>query len=170
MNRPTGAGQRPTPAAAPARGGGSPARRDARRAEPGSRQEHGKPKREQLDDVQRDRPLGAEPGGAHGEDRDPDGLEHGALLVLLPAAQAAPDGHQNPGKAGHPAQHTVEEADARIRRRAGLDRRQGRARESVEAIENQESRHAFAHLGRIGKGENPDAEWDTERGTEEERP
>src|ERR1700730_6226924 len=64
-------------------------------AQPGGDEQHRKSKQEQPDCVCRDDTLGAEPRGAHGKDRNRYGLKDGALLILRPAAQPAPDCHEN---------------------------------------------------------------------------
>src|SRR5450759_3252719 len=68
-------------------------------AEPGAGEQHRESDQEKPDGVCRDRTFGTEPCSTHGKDRNSDGLEDRALLVLRPAAQAAPDCDENAGKA-----------------------------------------------------------------------
>src|SRR5207244_1914503 len=69
-------------------------------AQPSSGEQHRQADEEQPDRVGRHRAFDPEPYGAHGENGDADGLKDGALLVLFPAPQAAPDGHQDASQAG----------------------------------------------------------------------
>src|SRR5215470_17725843 len=57
--------------------------------EPGAEEQHGQAEQEQPHRSGLKRSAGAEPQAGHGEDGHAHRLEHGALLVLAPAAQAA---------------------------------------------------------------------------------
>src|SRR5262249_7334400 len=82
------------------------------------------------------RAVDPKPQTAHGEDRDPNRLEDGPLLVLGPTTKAAPDGRENAGEAGEAAENAVQKAHARVRRGTaalnGLHRRSGQAIGAVE--------------------------------------
>ena len=52
----------------------------------------------------------------------PHRLEHGALLGRRPSAQCAPDGEDNAGETGRPAEHSVQHADHAISEAPGLAR------------------------------------------------
>src|SRR5215831_2478558 len=78
----------------------------------------------------------SQPQAAHGEYRDANRLKHRALLVLGPAANAAPDGGENAGEAGQAPEDSVQKADAGIGcRTATLDGVHRRSSEAVNAIE-----------------------------------
>src|SRR5262245_66290842 len=71
---------------------------------------------EEPNGVGRYRAVDPKPQTAHGEDRDPNRLEDGPLLVLGPTTKAAPDGRENAGEAGEAAENAVQKAHARVRR------------------------------------------------------
>src|SRR4030088_2048107 len=91
-------------------------------------------------------------------------MKQSALHVLSPAAQTAPDGDENSGKPGNAAEHAIEEADAGVGRGAPrLDRSNRRAKQRIEAVENQERADARAHMRRVRPGQDADADGYAER-------
>src|SRR5262249_21063902 len=80
--------------------------------EPGAGDHNGQCDNKQRHHLARDRTLAAEPRGAQGESGDPDRLKHGALLILGPAAQLAPDDRDDSGKTARPAKYSVHDTPA----------------------------------------------------------
>src|SRR5262249_11409429 len=88
-------------------------------SQPRPSKQHGKAEDEEPDGFARYRPLHPEPQPAHREYGDADRLEHGALLVLPPAAHAGPNGRENACQPGEAAENAIEKSDPCISRRAG---------------------------------------------------
>jgi hypothetical protein len=88
-----------------------------------------------------------------------------------PATQVAPDNRHDAGETRDPAEHAVEEAGTRIEHdSAAANRRERRARETIEAVQDKKNADADLQLSNIRPIENRDAERDTECGPCDERP
>jgi hypothetical protein len=113
----------------------------------------------------------SQPQGAHCKNCDADGLKDGALLVLGPAANAAPHGRENAGETGEAAESSVEKTDPCIRScAAAFYRRHRRPGEAVSAVEYEHRADRDADMVRPGPIENGNAQRDTKGRTEQERP
>src|SRR5262249_56921613 len=101
-----------------------------------------KPKDKKPSRIRRDCAASPQPQPTHCKNRHANRLEDRALLVLGPAANAAPDGRENAGKAGQAAEDAVEKAHARIRWcTATLDGLHRRAAAAANAVESQPPPH-----------------------------
>src|SRR5258708_40175757 len=79
-------------------------------------------------------------------------LEHGALRVLRPAAQPAPDRDDDAGEPGGAAEDAIEQANSGVRRRAaGADRLHRRPRQPVDAVQDRQPADARPDIMRIGE-------------------
>src|SRR5262249_29179983 len=88
-----------------------------------------------------------------------------------PAANAAPDGGENAGKAGQAAKDPVQKANACIRRcTATLDGLHHWPGEAVNAVEYKHRADRGTNMVRPGPVENRNAQRDTKGRTEQERP
>src|SRR5215831_11841084 len=113
----------------------------------------------------------SQPQAAHGEYRDANRLEDCALLVLGPAANTAPDGGENAGKAGQAAQDPIQKAYAGIRCcTATLDGLHRRSGEAINAVEDKQRADRDANMLGPGPVENRNAQGDTKGCTEQEGP
>src|SRR5215831_2656342 len=113
----------------------------------------------------------SQPQAAHGEYRDANRLEDCALLVLGPAANTAPDGGENAGKAGQAARDPIQKAYAGIRCcTATLDGLHRRSGEAVNAVKYKHRADRDADVVRRSPVENGDAQGDTKTRTEQEWP
>src|SRR5262249_28266381 len=109
----------------------------------------------------------SQPQAAHGEYRNANRLKHRALLVLGPTTNAAPDGGENAGKAGQPAEDPVQKANTCIRRcTATLDGLHRRSRDAVNAVDYKHRADCDANVLRPGPVENRNAQRDAEGPTE----
>src|SRR5215831_576446 len=121
--------------------------------------------------VRRNGAARSQPQAAHREDRDANRLEDGALLVLGPAADAAPHGREDAGKAGQAAKNPVEKSNAGIRRgAAALDWLHRRSGEAVSAIDDKQSADQDADKVALSPAENRNAQRNAERRPDQERP
>src|SRR6516165_576127 len=128
--------------------------------QPGAGEQDWKPDGKQPDDVVRNRALGTKPGSAHRESGDPNGLKYGALLILGPATQLAPDDCDDAGKAGRTSEHAIEQARSQIARQgAGLDWCYRGPQQTVQAEHHQNYAHATSQIIRISVSQYEDAEW-----------
>src|SRR5215472_14907400 len=108
---------------------------------------------------------------AHREDRDANRLEDGALLVLGPAANTAPHGREDAGKAGQAAENSIKKSNAGIRRgAAALDWLHRRSGEAVSGIKDKQDADHDADKVGLGPAENRNAQGDAERRPDQERP
>src|SRR6202140_4649058 len=131
--------------------------------EPRADEQDGEGANEQPPHVTRDRALAAEPGGGHGEGGDPDRLKYGALFILRPAAQLAPDCRDDSGKAGGAAKRAVEEARAGIGNGAAEgERLERRPQQTIEAKQYQHDADADPQMLRVGVRQREDADWHAE--------
>src|SRR5215475_12504592 len=102
----------------------------------------------------RDRSFYAEPYCRHQEDRDSYRLENRALNIFGPAAQTAPDCHENPREAGETAERAIEEAHRGVDRGAiGRGQFQGRPKERIDAVQDKEDSDRDLDTAGIGPGQ-----------------
>ena len=92
------------------------------------------------------------------------------VLILAPAAQAAPDHYQDAGKTNHRAEHAAEKSGEGVSGRADPHRLERRTDQPVEGIEHQEHRNYQPHAGRIGPAQHRYPDHDTGHAADHKRP
>src|SRR5437016_4321406 len=98
-------------------------------------------------------------------------MEAGALLILGPAANAAPNGREDAGKTGQSAKNPIQKGYACIRRcSAALDGLHRRPCQAVSAVEHEHQAHRDANVVRPRPFENRDSQRDSKRAAEQEPP
>src|SRR5262245_1016294 len=138
-------------------------------AEPQAGQQRRQAEHVQFDRFCRDRAGQRQGNCRHDNGRQHDRLKDGALHVLAPTAQLAPDPDDESREPGDTAEKPVQESDAAVSCGSARHRLQCRLGQAVEAVDDQEQADAAAQIGRIDIGEQQRPDGDADRAADDER-